>query len=119
MLRIFCDNTDISEENFTIECKKALPKRIREYTQYADKFRSMYYAFVNSKGWLKKFKGFKNFCDFFKLTGSFVDKNYNVIRFAPLYPFLPKRYALYATKNIDAISKRTRLILKDNDVTTQ
>ena len=101
-----------SKEEFIEKCKGLLPKKNRDYIQFIERFETVYYAFENSKNYLQKFNSFEQFCDFFMLIGSFVDNDYNINKFAPLFPILPKEFGIYVQKNVSAIELRTNLILK-------
>ncbi len=56
------------------------------------------------------FDSFKSFCERFRLKGSFVDENYNIIWFASASPILPEDYRVFAENNIEAIRKRNENI---------
>lgn len=73
-------------------------------------FKGVRGAFERYNDWLMFFESFKGFCDFFFLTGSFVDEKYNVIRFgASIHAELD--FKKYMEKNIKAIQKRNEVIL--------
>lgn len=94
------------ETHFILKCNKLLPFQISNTNEYDDKFRGIYKALKTHESWFETFTTFNEFCDFFKLKGSFVDKEYTVTELAPLYPMLPKNYEKYSDNNIDIISKR-------------
>ncbi|MGN0484794.1 MAG: DUF6994 family protein [Lachnospiraceae bacterium] len=74
-------------------------------------FKGVRGAFERYSDWLMLFNTFEDFCDFFFLTGSFVDEQYNVIRFGkPLHAELD--FKDYMKNNVDAIQKRNEAIMK-------
>lgn len=78
-------------------------------------FKELFEAFDISIEWFKKFKSFNNFCDFFKVTGSFVDDLYNVIELTPYFPIKPdkKGYLKYIENNLNSITLRNSKILSE------
>lgn len=71
-------------------------------------------SFEASKDWLRLIGDFKSFSDFFKLTGSFVDKQYDVIELTDFFPIIPTKYGYrrYIENNINAIERRNKNLIK-------
>lgn len=95
-----------NETSFISKCKELLPLQVSDYKQFKDKFKKIYDALKSHKLWFEKLETFNTFCDFYKLKGSFVDEQYNVIVLAPLFPILPQNYEKYIEENIKAIVNR-------------
>jgi len=117
MLKFFYSHTEkvMNRSRFTSHCKGFLPKQVRDYTNNTDRFSRMFKSINSSAVWLSKFGNFRNYCDYFKLTGSFVTEDYEVVEFAPFYPFLilPDVYDSYISKICTAISIRNeRMVVK-------
>ncbi len=60
--------------------------------------------------WLRKFHKFGNFCDQFRLKGSFVDCDYNVIPMADWFPLLPNYHMCYIENLCKAIQNRNNIM---------
>lgn len=62
-----------------------------------------------------QFENFIGFCDFFFFTNSFVNMNYDVIRFEEICEnnkFRPNKYLVFMENNIKAINRRNKEIEK-------
>ena len=75
-------------------------------------FNEMYDAFNIEKNYYLGFKTFENYCDFYKLTNSFVDSSYNVVELTRYFPIKPSKenYIEYIKNNIIAINSRNKVI---------
>ena len=69
-------------------------------------------AFENSKNWFARFDDFNEFTDFFKLKGSFVDDDYNVVELTEFSPMKPKKngYRRYIENSLNAIANRNKIL---------
>lgn len=75
-------------------------------------FIEIYRAFNRSKDWFAVFCSFNNFCEYFKLKGSFVDDDCNVIALTNFFPIKPTKetYREYTENNLRAILQRNRIL---------
>ena len=83
------------------------------YLENKEKFEKMKDALSNSREWFELIGNFKEFCKKFKLKGSFVDNENNIIWFAERFPIIPKNYFNYADKNSKAIESRNKKIVNE------
>lgn len=104
LLKIFLSDVKQDVNSFVGKANKYIPEKYRDTKNTNTKFKNLYFAFDCSK-WLK-ICTFDEFCERFKLYGSFVDKQNNVIETAPLFPFLPTDYEQYIDNVCKAITKR-------------
>ena len=110
LLKIFLSDVKQDLNSFVGKANKYIPEKYRDTNNTNTKFKNLYFAFDCSK-WLKNYT-FDKFCERFKLYGSFVDKQNNVIETAPLFPFLPTDYEQYIDSVCKAINKRNSHISK-------
>ena len=110
LLKIFLSDVKQDLNSFVGKANKYIPEKYRDTNNTNTKFKNLYFAFDCSK-WLKNYT-FDKFCERFKLYGSFVDKQNNVIQTAPLFPFLPTDYEQYIDSVCKAINKRNSHISK-------
>lgn len=108
MLKIYFENRD--EKTFLAEAVKLIPIELREKEYFISKFIKMYKAFHDSNKWIDFIESFEKFCITFKLVGSFVDDNFNVISLADLLPMLPRDYKIYIKNTCQAIMQRAEKI---------
>ena len=75
-------------------------------------FMAMYGAFNRSKDWFATFCDFNSFCEYFKLKGSFVDSDCNVVALTKFFPIKPTKenYKEYTENNLRAIMQRNRIL---------
>lgn len=74
----------------------------------------MYKAFYDSNKWIDLIGSFESFCIQFKLKGSFVDDDFNVIHLTDLFPLFPKDYKEYIKNTCEAIRLRNQNLLYIN-----
>ena len=74
------------------------------------RLKRLYLAFQTYKDELMIFTDFKGFCNRFRLVGSFVDSEYNVIDMAGLYPLLPNDYLKCIDKLCGAVAERNDIL---------
>lgn len=117
LLKIFyqCKNEDYqckNEEQYNRKIEDFFPDTIFENDKKC--FKALYDAFYRSSDWFGVFKSFNVFCDFFKLTDSLVDKDYNIIWFTDCFPIKPDKdkYMKYTENNLKAIKNRNRNLEK-------
>lgn len=109
LLKIYFENRD--EKTFLDEADSLIPKEFRGKENFNSKFKRVYSAFCDSNKWIDSIGSFEKFCLQFKLLGSFVDENFNVIRLADLFPLLPKDYKDYIKNTCQAIKLRNAILL--------
>ena len=75
-------------------------------------FMAMYRAFHRSKDWFEVFGSFNHFCEYFKLKGSFVDCDCNVVALTKFFPIKPTKenYREFTENNLSAIMQRNRIL---------
>lgn len=83
------------------------------FSKYKNTFKTMNNAFSYSIKWFELIGDFNKFCEKFKLKGSFVDNENNIIWFANPFPIKPNNYLDYAEKNCRAIEIRNMQIVID------
>lgn len=110
LLKIFLSDKKQDINTFLDEANKCIPEKFRNTDNTNTKFTNLFYAFQSSN-WLKRYE-FVEFCKQFKLYGSFVDNQNNIIKTAPLFPFLPTDYEQYIDSVCKAINKRNSHISK-------
>lgn len=76
----------------------------------ADRCITVLEAIKNYKKWFDEFNSFEDLCIRFRLIGSFVDDDCQIIWLAPMTPILPEDYRLFAENNINAIKQRNTLL---------
>ena len=109
LLKIFVENKEMSKDEFVSKACLYIPVENRDDCKIKSAFENLYHAFECSE-WLSKFE-FEEFCNKFKLVGSFVDYKYNVIELAPLFPILPIDYEKYINNTCNAIDLRNYYIV--------
>lgn len=110
LLKIFLSDKKQDINTFLDEANKCIPEKFRNTDNTNTKFTNLFGAFQSSN-WLKGYE-FVEFCKQFKLYGSFVDNQNNIIKTAPLFPFLPTDYEQYIDSVCKAINKRNSHISK-------
>lgn len=116
LLKIFyrCENEGQYNEEQYNKYNEKIKDSFQEEISKNDKecFKALYDAFYRSRDWFDVFESFNGFCDFFKLTGSFVDDDYNIIWFTDSFPIKPKKdkYKEYTENNLKAIDKRNHVL---------
>lgn len=115
LLKIYFEKRD--EKAFLEEANKLIPIEFRGKENFNSKFIKIYLALCDSSKWIDFIESFENFCITFKLLGSFVDDNFNVISLADLFPLLPKDYKGYIKNTCQAIIQRAEKIalVENND----
>ena len=109
LLKIYFEDRD--EKSFLDKANRLIPIEFRGKENFNSKFKRVYPAFCDSNKWIDFIGSFENFCIQFKLLGSFVDDNFNVIRLADLFPLLPKDYKDYIKNTCHAIKLRNAILL--------
>lgn len=104
LLKIFLSDKKRDINTFIDEANKFIPEKFRNTDNTNTKFTNLFNAFQSSN-WLKSYE-FVEFCEQFKLHGSFVDSQNNIVETAPLFPFLPTDYEQYIDSVCKAINKR-------------
>jgi hypothetical protein len=108
LLKIYFEKRD--EKAFLEEANKLIPMEFRGKENFNSKFIKIYLALCSSNKWIDFVETFENFCRTFKLLGSFVDDDFNVISLADLFPLLPKDYKGYIKNTCQAIRQRAKKI---------
>lgn len=112
LLKIYFENRD--EKSFLNEANSCIPERFREKYNFNSKFKRLYKAFYDSNKWIDLIGSFESFCIQFKLKGSFVDDDFNVIHLTDLFPLFPKDYKEYIKNTCEAIRLRNQNLLYIN-----
>lgn len=99
-------------EKYSNQCMDYLSKQPcfgdENLRQLKNRIKNMYYAFDNSREWLREFSDFNKFCEFFKLKGNFVLEDCEINMLTAIFPVKPKKYEEYIKNNISAISRRNQ-----------
>ncbi len=103
LLQIYLSGDEKKKSAFVKKAKLQAPDETME-----DKISVLFQAFSASP-WLNEFK-FNSFCDKFYLHGSFVSKEYRVVKLAPWFPILPTDYSAYINKVSERVTVRNKLI---------
>lgn len=109
LLKIYFEKRN--EDSFLDEANSLIPEKFRGIENFDSKFKRLYSAFYDSNKWIDFIGSFDEFCKQFKLIGSFVDDDLNVIHFAELFPLLPKDYKEYINNTCQAIRLRNAALL--------
>lgn len=109
LLKIYYEKRD--EKSFLEEVNSLIPIEFRGEENFNSKFKRVYSAFCDSNKWIDLIGSFEKFCLQFKLLGSFVDGNLDVIRLADTFPLLPKDYKGYIKSTCQAIKLRNTILL--------
>lgn len=115
LLKIYYSVQDNEKNSISI-----IVEKVKEITKNDDIsnndiecFKAMMVAFNRSDSWLNRFTSFDKFCEFFKLKGSFVNSNCEVIELTQFFPIKPDKdgYRRYIENNLLAIIKRNFKLL--------
>lgn len=93
-----------------------LPEEFRNKKNFNEKFIQIYKSLEFYKDEFLYFKNFEGFCNCFKLVGSLVDKEYNVVEMTKFFPILPEDYEEYIDNLCDAIETRNERLHLLQDV---
>ena len=95
-----------SRKDYLYEANLLLPDGFRNIQNFNDKFNHIYSSLENYKDEFLYFKNFEGFCNCFKLVGSLVDREYNVVEMTKFFPILPENYEEYIENLCNAIEAR-------------
>lgn len=76
-----------SRKDYLDEANLLLPDGFRNIKNFNDKFDYIYSSLENYKDEFLYFKNFEGFCDCFKLVGSLVDREYNVVEMTKFFQY--------------------------------
>ena len=97
----------LGKDKYLERCLNYLEKQLlfedENIWELKNRISSMYYAFDNSREWLREFENFQKFSIFFKLYGTFVSTDFQVNMFTAIFPVKPENYKEYIKNNIQAI----------------
>lgn len=112
LIKIYYETLKEGKKEFIAKALTIDSENLNKDVSVNQRFERMYDAFNCSKSWFELFESFSGFCRQFKMIGKngFVSNDYEVIKMAPWFPFLPENYANYIDNICDAIITRNNEI---------
>lgn len=112
LIKVYYETLKEGKEGFISKALAIDSDNLNKDVSAIQRFGRMYDAFICSKSWFELFESFPGFCRQFKLIGEkgFVSNNFEVIKMAPWFPFLPEDYASYIGNICDAVITRNNEI---------